>query len=327
MRHLSALMLLVVTLLAALLAFSVPAAQRQKQIKLAAPLPAPVVAAWKKAGGALGTSFLSKNGDGSLGMASNADGSDTKPTDEGEIPGFSFSKWQNGVTSRLRQPQSPFGLILFEFTEADLTDLACLKNLQRLSFLSSSITGAGFKDLAGLEILESLEIIDTSIDDAGLKELAKLKALRTLRLIQRENITETGLKELARPNRLEVLNINSVKMTDEVLRQLTELKEIRDLHIASPVVTSAGLRELAALKNLRRLGLAYTRVTDADVEVLAELTGLEELDIGENPVTAAGLAQLQKALPNLRIVRSPDIVLGSGAREGSRGAEDHAGEP
>jgi hypothetical protein len=274
----------------------------EEENKIAARLPPAVVAAWKGAGGQVGTMPLRE--DARLPMVVYINESCATPSHAGEIPAFAFHKWRNGATSKLPQPPSPFGLILFDFTDADLKDLAKLKNLQRVSFTLSSITGVGLRDLADLENLRSLAVIGTPINDAGIKELAQLKALRTLYLTANKNITETGLRELARLKRLEVLNVSSANMTDDILRRLTDLQEIRRLDISSNV-TGAGLGELAGLKNLRWLGLAHTRITDSDLKAIAKLTGLEELEVGGNPVTDAGVAYLQKALPSLKIKRKP----------------------
>jgi internalin A len=46
-----------------------------------------------------------------------------------------------------------------------------------------------------------------------------------------------------------------------------------------------------------------TNVTDAGVVQLKSLTGLQELYIGDTKVTEAGVTEIQRALPNLKIVR------------------------
>ena len=67
-------------------------------------------------------------------------------------------------------------------------------------------------------------------------------------------------------------------------------------------MTDAGLKELAGLKNLQSLDLWYTGITDAGLKELAELKSLQVLNL-PSLVTDAGVAELQRALPTLKIVR------------------------
>jgi internalin A len=68
-------------------------------------------------------------------------------------------------------------------------------------------------------------------------------------------------------------------------------------------ISDAGLAHLHGLNRLRSLELVDTNVTDAGVVQLKSLTGLQELYIGDTKVTEAGVTEIQRALPNLKIVR------------------------
>ncbi len=61
----------------------------------------------------------------------------------------------------------------------------------------------------------------------------------------------------------------------------------------------AGLKEL---KQLQNLDLSQTQVTDAGLEDLATIKGLTVLRLSRTKVTAAGVGELQKALPNCKIL-------------------------
>ena len=97
-------------------------------------------------------------------------------------------------------------------TDAQLKDLAALKNLTTLDLSDTRVTGAGIKELAALKNLTTLRLRGpgTYISDpqsarkpllngAGVKELAALKNLSTLDLAW-TNLTPAALKEVAALN-------------------------------------------------------------------------------------------------------------------------------
>ena len=156
-------------------------------------------------------------------------------------------------------------------TEADLEKVT-------KSFLGrTDITDAGLKDVAKLQQLEGLWLTGTKITNAGLKDVAKLQKLTRLGLRETE-ITDAGLLEVAKLQKLEQLNLISTKITDEGLIKVAKLQKLKTLFLASTQITDEGLVMVAKLQNLRSLGLNNTKVT------------------------AVGVADLQKALPNCRII-------------------------
>jgi hypothetical protein len=69
-------------------------------------------------------------------------------------------------------------------------------------------------------------------------------------------------------------------------------------------VTDKGLKDLNQLKGLATLGLGRTEVTDMGLKELNELKQLKELIlVGCMNVTDAGVKELQKALPECKILR------------------------
>lgn len=60
---------------------------------------------------------------------------------------------------------------------------------------------------------------------------------------------------------------------------------------------------LAELRGLKRLSLEGLPVTDNDLMHLKSLAELQRLDLSYTEVTADGVARLQQALPNCKIVR------------------------
>ncbi|GAB3247918.1 ribonuclease inhibitor [Larkinella harenae] len=82
-----------------------------------------------------------------------------------------------------------------QISDATLTQVAQLKNLQKLHLEQTKVTDAGLKNLNALPYLEYLNLYGTAVTDAGLKELAGLKKLKTVYLWQTK-VTDAGVAEL-----------------------------------------------------------------------------------------------------------------------------------
>ena len=80
-------------------------------------------------------------------------------------------------------------------TDANLKEVAGLKNLRSLDLAGTKVTDAGLKELAGLKSLSSLNLVGTPVTDAGLKELAALKNLHILN-VNETQVTDAGEAEL-----------------------------------------------------------------------------------------------------------------------------------
>lgn len=81
-----------------------------------------------------------------------------------------------------------------KITDAALSQVAQLKNLQKLHLEQTAVTDAGLKQLTALPYLEYLNLYGTKITDTGLKQLAGIKSLRTVYIWQ-TGVTEKGLAE------------------------------------------------------------------------------------------------------------------------------------
>jgi hypothetical protein len=79
--------------------------------------------------------------------------------------------------------------------------------------------------------------------------------------------------------------------------------EGRTFHLWGNKITDSGLFHLRGLSRLRWLCLDQTAVTDRGLLQLVRLRNLETLSVERTRVTAAGAAELQRALPRLRIIR------------------------
>jgi hypothetical protein len=130
-----------------------------------------------------------------------------------------------------------------------------------------------------------------------------LKELPSLSLDGTE-VTDAGLSALAGRN-LPVLSIPKQAQTDLGLKNyLAAVRQApSDLSLSGWRITDAGLKELAGLKHVHTLNLNNTLVTDAGLKHLIGLKQLRSLSLAGTKVTDRGVAELRKALPDLKVSR------------------------
>src|SRR4051812_7324236 len=173
------------SILALALGSSVASAQKQD-------LPREVYYAWARAGARPG--FLGP----ASGWSTLKFGSKAELDAEHVLPGFSISKWRDGMLDKLPAVPIPFGLDVQAsgITDKALGELARVEKLAALNLKKTAVTDAGLKELVGIKELAYLDLAETPVTDAGLKEVARLKQLRLLNL-EGSRVTAAGLKQLA----------------------------------------------------------------------------------------------------------------------------------
>ena len=185
----------------------------------------------------------------------------------------------------------------------ELGHLKDLPSLKTLDMNRAAITNSGMKAIGDLKQVTSLNIsFNSQIDDTGLGYIAGLSKLEELYAHLVPKITDEGLKHLQGMKQLETLTLSSTGITDGGLQQLAAFENLSELDIINCKITDSGLLHLKDLKNLKKLGLGLTPVTDLGLQHLHGLKNLESLDLQETKVTPQGIAELQKALPNCKIV-------------------------
>jgi hypothetical protein len=187
-------------------------------------------------------------------------------------------------------------------TDADLKELATLKDLRQLHLNATRITDEGVKYLGGLKHLEKLDLSSNNLKGTTLKDLAGLTALRSLNL-QGCPVDDDGVKALAALKGLQFLSLPQTLIGDDALKVVAGLKDLQTLELHTTGITDGGVKVLAGLSHLRDLDLRYTGVTDEGLKALAGLKGLKTLRLEKTKVTDAGVAALRKALPDCKVQR------------------------
>ena len=117
------------------------------------------------------------------------------------------------------------------------------------------------------------------------------------------NCTDKELFHVGHLSQLDTLSLPVARVSNAGLAHLEGLWRLRTLNLWGKSVTDAGLIHLGGLSRLRWLCLDQTAVTDRGLMQLAGLRHLETLSVEQTRVTQAGVAELQRALPGLRIIR------------------------
>ena len=98
------------------------------------------------------------------------------------------------------------------------------------------------------------------------------------------------------------LDVSGSLMADEGLRQVATTPGLTELDISGSRVTDVGLAHLKNATNLKVLSLKDTTITDAAVQFLETLQTLEQLDVSGTRLTLKGVKQLERALPECRVI-------------------------
>jgi Leucine-rich repeat (LRR) protein len=138
--------------------------------------------------------------------------------------------------------------------------------------------------------------------DATLVQVSRLSQLEELFLNQ-SSVTDAGLQHLDGLTDLTRLYVGDTQVSDAGLAHLKRLTKLSELRLHRTQVTDSGLMHLKGLTKLTKLYLAQTQVSDAGLAHLKGLTKLSELRLHRTQVTDAGVNKLQRALPNLKIIR------------------------
>jgi hypothetical protein len=98
------------------------------------------------------------------------------------------------------------------------------------------------------------------------------------------------------------IGVNYNPLVDDfTLAEIAKRTSIERLYLDGTRITDAGLRELAPLANLRELSLNNTPISDRGLKNLEGLTALKKLSVHATNVTPAGIAELVKAIPDMKV--------------------------
>lgn len=197
-------------------------------------------------------------------------------------------------------------------TDSGLSAVKGWKHLKRLSVRGTKITDTTLQHLSGVTSLESLDAGYAQITDVGLELLTPLINLKEL-TIGGNKLTDAGLQPLRQLPGLIYLDLSgaqrtdsglwSVSLTEPGLDAIATLKNLRHLCLSGTLVSARGMERLVGLTKLEWLDLeGCKRVGDDVAPLLAGFHTLRRVDLTGTQVTAKGIAALQRANPNCKIL-------------------------
>jgi hypothetical protein len=173
----------------------------------------------------------------------------------------------------------------------------------RLVFFPRQGSDAEMAHLGHLTRVDTLVLDPSSVSAPGLTYLERLTNLRWLTTSSSVGSTDTRIMPLKALAPLRGLNIDGTDVTDTGLAYLVGHAGLELLGLEDTAITDAGLAHVGKLKALKLLDLDGTRVGDEGLAHLKALASLTHLHLKGTKVTDAGVRDLQKALPNLGIIR------------------------
>ena len=200
-------------------------------------------------------------------------------------------------------------------TDASLSVVARLTNLQELYISDCPLTDDGLEQLAALEKLEKLELLNCEhfegrglaflngrglrfldlhgcdTTDAGLSALRELPSLQTFIANYNERLTGPGLAFLAQSPQLQHVSIDSCpELGDAAPQAIANCRELETLDFSETAITDRGVAAMAELQKLDTLDLNHCQhLTDAALATIGGLGNLSELALNRTQVTDEGL--------------------------------------
>lgn len=169
----------------------------------------------------------------------------------------------------------------------DLRPLENLINLKRIVIVNTQV-----RDIKPL--VNKKNLIDLELNNTQVSNIKPLENLTNLQNLDISGTMVSNIKPLANLTNLITLNISRTQVSD--IEPIANLTNLGQLNISNTQVSN--IKPLANLENLQELQLVDLKVND--ISALMNLKNLKFLTFGTYMFSDEQVAELLKALPNLR---------------------------
>lgn len=180
-----------------------------------------------------------------------------------------------------------------------------LSALKKLDTFRAERTDIGFPTIS---LLKDMPLIFLNvancraINDEALIEITKHNSLTSLKISWCKNLSEKGLNSLSQLSHLQYLDMKNVPLQNSRLGFLKNLPKLKQLVLDDTGANDQACKNLAGLSALEQLQISGTNFSDKSIPVLAKLKALKELHLGDSNISEAGIGDLQKYLPQCKII-------------------------
>ncbi|TWU31350.1 Leucine Rich repeats (2 copies) [Novipirellula artificiosorum] len=180
----------------------------------------------------------------------------------------------------------------------DLSPLSGLTQLEHFSLNHCAVTAEGVHALSGMRNLKFLGIEVAGLTSDDMQVLGDMKELRNIYLAGQ--LDEQTLEILTGLPELDNVSLTYTSLTDKGLQSLGKLIKLRGLDLRWCTISGDGLKYLGSCSDLEVMTLASATVED--LFGLQALSNLRFLDIVNTLAPPDQVAEIQRALPNCKII-------------------------
>lgn len=235
---------------------------------------------------------------------------DQPPEKPDDIP--AFQAHGNSKFAEAPDPGIPFWIYVGGSRDEDpgesIRDLNRFSNLKGFHVRETNFTPKQMAEIAKAPNLETVVLQYTKVGGAGVAALKAAPKLRTLYLWKSQvydfdrGITAEYIQGAAKLPQLEDLKIWGSTADASTGMALANHPGLRSLDLIGLRLNDAVVAELAKLPNLTSLKLeAHQDLTDASLKSLASAKKLRNLNLRKTKFSPEAIAELQKAIPDLKI--------------------------
>lgn len=177
--------------------------------------------------------------------------------------------------------------------------LSSIKNVKRLTIVSSTIDGDDFMNIRKFRGLTVLRIAQSSIGD-GYLVLREFPGLQVVSL-SGPLVSNEYLAQIASNSKINTVSLIDTAVDSDGMATIGQMKNLSFLRLKSSTIQGNGLRRLTPLGSLAIVDLDGSNIDDDDVMAVRDMTTIRSLTLTGTRVTAEGVSKLKGAMPNCEV--------------------------